>query len=103
MQEELPALRPAVIAALRQQLRGTVLGPHDAGYVAARRVWNAAISRRPGAIVVCADAEDIALAVRVAADHHLAVTIRGGGHNVAGRALADGLLMLDLSQMRHVE
>jgi hypothetical protein len=103
MQEELPALRPAVIAALRQQLRGTVLGPHDAGYVAARRVWNAAISRRPGAIVVCADAEDIALAVRIAADHHLAVTIRGGGHNVAGRALADGVLMLDLSGMRHVE
>ncbi len=103
MQEDVPALRPTVIAALRQQLRGPILERHDAGYVPARRVWNAAINRRPGAIAVCADAEDVALAVRIAADHHLALTIRGGGHNVAGRALADGLLMLDLSQMRHVE
>jgi hypothetical protein len=103
MQEEVPALHPAVIAALRQQLRGVTLEPHETGFLPARRVWNAAISRRPGAIVVCADAEDIALAVRIAADHHLAVTIRGGGHNVAGRAIADGLLMLDLSRMRHVE
>ncbi len=103
MQEDRPALRPAVIAALRQQLRGAILEPHDALYASARRVWNAAISRRPGAIAVCADAEDIALAVRIAADHQLGVTIRGGGHNVAGRCVADGLLMLDLSRMRHVE
>jgi FAD binding domain len=103
MQEEVPAIRPAVIAALRQQLRGSILEPHDAGFVPARRVWNAAISRRPGAIAVCADAEDIALAVRIAADYHIALTIRGGGHNVAGRAIADGILMLDLSQMRSVD
>jgi hypothetical protein len=103
MQEEVPALRPAVISALRQQLRGQILEPHEGGYLPSRRVWNAAISRRPAAIVVCADAEDIALAVRIAADHHLAVTVRGGGHNVAGRAVADGQLMLDLSRMRHVE
>jgi hypothetical protein len=103
VQEERLALPPTVIAALHQQLRGAVLEPHDLGYLQARRVWNAAISRRPGAIAVCADAEDIALAARIAADHHLAVTIRGGGHNVAGRALADGLLMLDLSRMRNVE
>ena len=103
MPSEVAALRPAVIAALRQQLRGVVLEPHEVAYLPARRVWNAAISRRPAAIVGCADAEDIALAVRIAADHHLAVTIRGGGHNVAGRSVADGLLMLDLSGMRQVE
>jgi UDP-N-acetylenolpyruvoylglucosamine reductase len=103
MDHESQTLRPAVITALREQLRGATLQPHDAGYGPARRVWNAAIRRRPGAIAICADAEDIALAVRIAADHQVPVTVRGGGHNVAGRALADGALLLDLSQMRNVD
>jgi len=65
-------------------------------------VWNAAIDRHPAAIVLCDDAEDVALAVRVAADHGASITVRGGGHNVAGRSVADSALLIDLSHMRGV-
>jgi FAD/FMN-containing dehydrogenase len=76
--------------------------PGDAGYPVARRVWNGAIDRHPGAIAICADAEDVALALRIASEHDAAVTVRGGGHNVAGRSIADGVLMIDLSRLRGV-
>lgn len=92
----------AMVSALARQLRGTVLRPGDVPYSLARRVWNAAIDRRPSAIVCCADAEDCALAARIAAEHGTAVTVRGGGHNVAGRSVADGALLIDLSRMREV-
>jgi FAD/FMN-containing dehydrogenase len=100
--EQSSVLNPSIILALRQQLRGITLLPGDAEYGLARRVWNAAIDRRPAAIVQCADGEDVALALRVAAERGVAVTVRGGGHNVAGRAVAEGALTLDLSRMRDV-
>jgi FAD/FMN-containing dehydrogenase len=84
------------------QLHGTLLRPEDAAYEAARRVWNAAVDRRPAAIVMCADEDDILLALRAAVAHGLPVTVRGGGHNVAGRSMSDGALLIDLSQMRRV-
>jgi FAD/FMN-containing dehydrogenase len=87
---------------LAQKLRGTLLLPDDPEDRRARRVWNAAIDRRPSAIALCADAEDVTLALRVASDRGLPVTVRGGGHNVAGRAVADGTLMIDLSRLRGV-
>ena len=87
---------------LARQLRGRVLQPADAPYGLARRVWNAAIDRRPMAIACCADAEDCALALRIAAEQGTPVTVRGGGHNVAGRSIADGALLIDLSGMREV-
>jgi FAD/FMN-containing dehydrogenase len=90
------------IEELRRQLRGPILGPSDSRYEVARRVWNAAIDQRPAAIVECADAEDISLAMRIAANEGCRVTVRGGGHNVAGRAVAEGSLMIDLSRMRQV-
>lgn len=89
-------------SALARQLRGSVLRPGDAAFGLARRVWNAAIDREPMVIVRCADAEDCALAVRVAAEHATPVAVRGGGHNVAGRSVADGALLIDLSDMRGV-
>jgi len=92
-----------LIATLRQRLRGPVLAPQDPDFGVARRVWNAAIDCRPAAIATCLDAEDVALAVRIATDHGTGVTVRGGGHNVAGKALADESLLLDLSRMRHVD
>ena len=95
-------VNPELIGALRQHLQSVVLTPDSPAYAAGRRVWNAAIDRRPAAIVLCAHAEDVALAVRMAADHGARVTIRAGGHNVAGRAVADGALLLDLSRMRSV-
>ena len=95
-------LKASVLDALRSGLRGTALIPGDAGYDVARRVWNGAIDRHPSCIVGCADAEDVSHAVRIAADHGLRMTVRGGGHNVAGRSIRDGSLLLDLSKLRHV-
>jgi len=102
MIDESLGLKVAVLNALRAQLRGTTLVPSDAGYDAARRLWNAAIDRRPSAIITCADAEDVSFAVRIAAENGLPMTVRGGGHNVAGRSIRDHVLLLDLSRLRNV-
>jgi FAD binding domain len=90
------------IDALSRRLRGTVMRPEDPRFSIGRRVWNAAIDRHPAALVVCDDSEDVALAIRIAADHGTAVTVRAGGHNVAGRSVVDGALLIDLSRMRAV-
>ena len=89
-------LDEATIAALRSELRGRTLLPGDSDFAAARKVWNAAIDRQPLGIAICADAEDVAIAVRIAASHGVAVTARGGGHNVAGRSVRDDALLIDL-------
>lgn len=88
---------------LRGEIKGRLLLPGEAGYDNARQIWNAMIDRRPAAILVCADALDVAAGVRAAAEAGLPVCVRGGGHNVAGTAVADGALMIDLSDMRGVE
>jgi FAD/FMN-containing dehydrogenase len=102
MNQSQPTLEPSVHEAFRARLRGRTILPGDAEYDGARRVWNGAIDRRPSCIIRCADAEDVSHAVRIAADHALALTVRGGGHNVAGRSIADGRLLLDLSGLRRV-
>ncbi len=102
MNDDSRGLDAAVISALRARVRGDIITPSDAAYAAARRVWNAAIDRRPSAIVACADAEDVSFAVRVAAENGLQMTIRGGGHNVAGRSIREGVLLLDLSRLRNI-
>jgi hypothetical protein len=102
MNQESPGLTASILSVLRTQVRGTITVPSDDGYVSARRVWNGAIDRHPSAIITCADAEDVSFAVRVAADHGLQMTVRGGGHNVAGRSIRDGTLLLDLSGLRNV-
>ena len=83
-------------------LSGSLLTPDSPGYDEARTIWNAMIDRRPGLIVQCADANDVARAVRFARAHDLLVAVRGGGHNIAGNAVCDGGLMIDLSPMRTV-
>jgi FAD/FMN-containing dehydrogenase len=100
--EESATVKAAVLDALRSRLRGTALVRGDEGYELARRVWNGAIDRYPSCIVGCADAEDVSHAVRIAADHGQRMTVRGGGHNVAGRSIRDGSLLLDLSKLRQV-
>lgn len=79
-----------------------VLRPGDPGYDAARAVFNAMIDRHPLAIVRCRDAADVARGICYARDHDLALSVRGGGHNVAGNAVCDGGIMLDLSGMKAV-
>ncbi len=93
MNERSPPLKPSVLDAFRSRLRGTLCLPGDPNYDIARSVWNGAIDRHPSCVIGCADAEDVSHAVRVAADHGLAMTIRGGGHNVAGRSIRDGALL----------
>jgi FAD/FMN-containing dehydrogenase len=88
---------------LAEAMRGPLLRPGHPGYEARRRVWNGAIDRRPLAIACCADAEDVSVAVKFAARERLPLTIRGGGHNVAGLAVRDGSLMLDLGALNDVD
>ena len=83
-------------------LAGRAIRPSDAEYDAARRIWNAAIDRYPGLIVRCLGAADVIQAVQFARTNDLLVAVRGGGHNVAGRALCDKGLVIDLSLMRGV-
>lgn len=90
------------IAALASQLRGRILDPADTGYDEARAIWNGMVDRRPGLIIRCVDAEDVASAIRFVAEHRLLVAVRGGGHGIAGNAVCDGGVMIDLSQMKSV-
>ena len=83
-------------------LAGRAIRPSDAEYDAARRIWNAAIDRYPGLIVRCLGAADVIQAVKFARTNDLLVAVRGGGHNVAGRALCDKGIVIDLSLMRGV-
>ena len=87
---------------LRAELRGEVFVPGDAGYDEARALWNGMVDRRPAAIVQIEDVDDVVAAVRFAREHGLAVTARGGGHGVAGNALSDGGLVVDLSRLKDV-
>lgn len=97
--------RPIPVEALdglRAGLRGTMCLPGEPGYDDARTIWNAMIDRRPAVIVRAAGAADVIRAVGFARDHDLLLAVRGGGHNIAGHAVCDGGLMLDLSPMKSV-
>ena len=102
----LPPRRGVAIATARAQLaaglRGRLSAPGDAGYDAARTVWNADIDRRPALVAHCAGVADVALCVRVAREHDLPLAVRGGGHNVAGFGTCDDGLVCDLGALRGV-
>ena len=83
-------------------VRGSVLHPDSPAYDQARALWNAMIDRRPGLIVECVQPDDVTLAVRFAREHDLLLSIRGGGHNIAGHAACEGGLMISLARMRSV-
>ena len=93
---------PDGLAALRRELKGDVLEAGVPAYEEARMVWNAMIDRRPGLIVQCARVEDTVHAVRFATANGLPIAIRGGGHNIAGSAVCDRGLVIDMSRMRSV-
>jgi len=83
-------------------VRGPVLRSGDQGYDDARAIWNGLIDRRPAVIVQCSGAADVVDAVSFARDQNLVLSIKAGGHNVAGNAVNDGGLVIDLSRMRGV-
>jgi FAD binding domain-containing protein/berberine-like enzyme len=85
---------------LRSSLRGLSFCPGEPGYDEARTVPNAMIDRRPAVIARCAGAADVITCVRIAREHDMLVSVRGGGHSVAGKGVCDGGLMIDLSGMK---
>ncbi|MCP2501371.1 MAG: FAD-binding oxidoreductase [Deltaproteobacteria bacterium] len=95
-------LDSSAIESLKAELRGPLLFPGDDGYDTARTVWNAMIDRRPALAVHCAGVNDIKRAVDFARAHGLLTSVKGGGHNIAGNAVCEGGLLIDLSGMRSV-
>src|SRR5215218_4706466 len=92
-------LDTTAVQTLAATLRGPLIQPGDPGYDAARTVWNAMIDRYPALIVRCAGAADVIAGVTFAREHGLLLSIKGGGHNIAGTAVCDDGLLLDLSSM----
>jgi len=90
------------ISELQQGLRGRVAVPGTDDYEQARTIWNAMIDRRPALAVRCAGAADVIRAIRFARENDLVLAVRGGGHNIAGNAVCEGGLQIDLSQMKSV-
>ena len=95
-------LKPETLNGLKMHLLGPMFTPGDVGYEESRTVWNAMIDRRPAVVVRCLGTTDVMTCVRFAREHELLLCIKGGGHNIAGLAAADGALMLDMSLMRGV-
>lgn len=93
----------ALVDALRASLRGEVIDPGHRDYDGARRVWNGLIDRHPVAIARCVDVDDVVQAVRIARERRPTLSIRGGGHQVAGSAVCNDGLVIDLSAMNGVE
>src|SRR5262250_3319072 len=90
------------IKSFRDAFRGQVFEPEDTGYNEARQIWNASINKRPRVIARCSGVADVIAAVNFARANNLITAIRGGGHNVGGRALCDDGLVIDLSRMKSV-
>jgi len=91
---------------LFEQLKADVIGllilPNEEGYHDRRKIWNTAFDKKPAAILVCKAASDAVAAVKFAKEHNIPITIRGGGHHVAGTSVCDGGIMVDFSEMRKV-
>jgi hypothetical protein len=82
--------------------RGEVIQPSDSGYETARKIWNSSIDKHPGIIARCSGVADVVAAVNFARENELLVAVRGGGHNVSGRALCDDGIVIDLSGMKGI-
>lgn len=92
-----------VVEAFESQLSGRLILPTDADYDDARAVWNGMIDKHPALIVQCANTQDVVHAVNFARENNILTSVRGGGHNVAGNAIVEGGLVIDLSEMKAVE
>lgn len=88
--------------ALKGRLRGNLLTPSTPGYNTSRQLWNGMIDKHPALIARCAGTADVMTSINYAREHHVLTAVRGGGHNVAGNALIEGGMVIDLSAMRNV-
>ncbi len=95
-------LSQTLLDGLKARLTGPLIVPGDGAYEESRSVWNAMIDRRPALIVRCLGVTDVLEGLRFAREHGLLLCIKGGGHNIAGLAVADGALLLDMALMRGV-
>ncbi len=95
-------LSAEIVSSLVNRMRGLLITPGDEEYDSARKVWNGMIDNRPGLIARCTGTADVMSAVNFAREHNLLVSVRGGGHNVAGTAVTESSLVIDLSHMRSV-
>ncbi len=96
------SMAEAALSSLREQLTGDAIAPGDPAYDEARAVFNGMIDRRPAIIAQCETGADVARAVRFGREHDLEIAVRGGGHSVAGMAVNDGGLVIDLRRMHTV-
>jgi FAD/FMN-containing dehydrogenase len=103
LDKDVRQVRQPELAAFTSQISGGVLDAADAAYDEARMVWNGSIDRRPALIARCMTEADVQSAVRFAAAHRMLLSVRGGGHHIAGNAVAEGGMMLDLSGMRAIQ
>jgi len=92
----------SAVEKFKASLRGVLLRPGEAGYDEARKVWNGMIDKRPALIARCAGVADVIHCVNFARANNLLLAVRGGGHNIAGNAVCDGGLVIDLSRMKSV-
>lgn len=99
---KLTSIDQASLDNLKKAIHGKIITPEDGTYDTARAIWNAMIDRRPAFIVQCTGTADVIKTVRFAKEHKLLISVRGCGHNIAGRALEDDVLLIDLSQLRYV-
>ena len=95
-------MTPADLDDLRARLDGSVLLPGDEGWDGAVLMWNAMVAKEPAVVVQPTSARDVAAAIEFAREHGLRLSVKGGGHNIAGTAIAEGGLTLDMSRMREV-
>jgi FAD/FMN-containing dehydrogenase len=96
------AITEDTIQGLKANIRGSIIAPSDPEYDQARSIWNAMVDKHPGVIVRCSGVADVMHAVRVAKEEGLLLSVRSGGHNIAGSALCDEGLTIDLSGMKSV-
>ncbi len=101
-EDAVAALRKGEIDELKRQVKGRIVLSGDPNYDEVRTIWNAMIDRRPAVIVQCATADDVSRALQWARQHQFEISIRGAGHNIAGNAVCEGGVMIDLSNMKNV-
>ncbi|HEX6018664.1 MAG TPA: FAD-dependent oxidoreductase, partial [Burkholderiaceae bacterium] len=102
LDKDVRQMRLSDIESFAARISGGVLTAADDGFDEGRKVWNATVDRRPALIARCLSDSDVSTAVRFAASHRMLTSVRGGGHHIAGNAVAEGGLMIDLSGMRSI-